>query len=212
MAGIYAKKPEGNFIMIEAGTYKARCVSMIEIGTIPVDFQGNTKMQHKVQLGWETCDEKAIFDAAKGEQPFFVTKEYTLSMHENAVLRKDLESWRGKVYSEDEAKNLDVTKLLGQPCMLTIIQEAGKKDPSKKYAKVANVSKPMKGDPYPPQMNPTRLLCFEDFDWELYASLSDYMKDKIKISEEFKRLQSPGEIHDEHSVNDAVNDENEPPF
>ncbi len=204
MAGIYAES-KSDFKIPPAGTYLARCIGMIELGTLTTEFNGEERTSHRVNVTWELPEEKAVFDADKGEQPFVVSKEYNLSMHEQSALRKDLESWRGRGYTPEEAKHLDITKLLGQPCILTVVHQPGKKDPTKMYPKIENISKLMKGQTCPPQVNPTRLLCFEDFDWELFSSLPDFLKDKIKQSDEFKNLQSPGTIHDE-GTEDNVDD------
>lgn len=189
--GIYAEKKEGDFIQVEPGTYVARCYSMIEIGTIETEFNGEKKMAHKVRITWELPTETAIFHEEKGPEPFAVSKEYTLSMHEKSTLRKDLESWRGKGFTEAEAKRFDITKLLGVPCILSVIHQPGKKDPTKSYVAVSSISKLMKNQECPPQVNPTQLLSFENFDYELFEKLSDYIKDKIKSSEEYKSLQEP---------------------
>jgi hypothetical protein len=212
MPGIYAEKKTSDFAQVEPGTYLARCIGMIEIGTIPVDYGKGETMAKKVSITWELPTELHVFDEAKGEQPFIVSKKYTLSMHKKAILRKDLESWRGQVYTEEQAERVDVTRLIGQPCMLTIIHEAGKKDLSKIYANVASVTKLMKGQTCPPQINPSKLLCYEAFDWNVYDELSDYMKDQIKLSEEFRALQEPTKIADNGDNHMGADDENEPPF
>jgi hypothetical protein len=136
-------------------------------------------------------EETAIFHEEKGQEPFVVSKTYTLSMHEKSNLRKDLESWRGKGYTEEEARRFDVTKLLGKPCILNIIHEPGKKDATKNYVKVASVNKLLKGQECPPQFNPTRILSFDEFNWELFEKLPDWIKDKIKSSEEYQILVEP---------------------
>lgn len=189
--GIYAEKKEGDFIQVEPGTYVARCYSMIEIGTIETEFNGDKKMSHRVRLTWELPSETAVFHQEKGPEPFAVSKEYTLSMHEKSTLRKDLESWRGKGFTEEEAKRFDITKLLGVPCILSVIHQPGKKDPSKSYVVISSISKLMKGQTCPPQVNATQLLCFEDFNHELFEKLPEYLRDKIKSSEEYKSLQEP---------------------
>ncbi|HUX57100.1 MAG TPA: hypothetical protein VMV77_09005 [Bacteroidales bacterium] len=202
---IYAEKKDGeNFIQIEPGTYMARCYSMIQIGTIETEFEGKKKKAHKVSITWELPDELAVFNEDKGPEPFVVSKTYTLSMHEKATLRHDLESWRGKGYTEEEARKFDITKLLGQPCILSVIHQPGITDSSKNYVKVTSISKLMKGQECPPQINPMRVLSYDTFDWEVFESLSDYMKDKIKSSDEFKSLQEPNQTRDE---NDNSNDD-----
>src|SRR4030042_5715360 len=113
--GIYAEKKDSEFQSVTPGVYMARCFRMIEIGTINEDYQGKPKQVQKVMVSWELPTEKAVFDEAKGEEPFAVSKTYTLSLHEKSHLRHDLESWRGKGFSEDEVKRFDITKLLGKP-------------------------------------------------------------------------------------------------
>jgi len=204
---IYAEKKEGgDFIQVEPGTYVARCYSMIEIGTVETEYLGEKKKSHKVNITWELPTETAIFHEDRGPEPFVVSKTYTLSMHEKSNLRKDLESWRGKGYTEEEAKRFDITKLIGQPCILSVIHQPGKADPSKNYVVISSISKLMKGQECPEQVNPTRLLSYDEFNWELFENLSDYMKDKIKSSEEFQRMQEPNQVRDTETGNDELND------
>jgi hypothetical protein len=204
---IYAEKKEGSdFQPVEPGTYVARCYSMIEIGTIETEFNGEKKKAHKVAGTWELPTELAVFKEEKGPEPYVVSKKYTLSMHEKSNLRKDLESWRGKGYTNDEVKRFDITKLLGQPCLLSVIQQPRMDDPSKTYTSISSISKLMKGQECPPQVNPTKVLSYDEFNWEVFDGLSDYMKDLIKTSEEFQRMQTPNNIRTEETGNDENND------
>jgi hypothetical protein len=202
---IAEKKEGGNFQQVEPGTYVARCYSMIEIGTIETDYNGEKKKAHKVSITWELPTETAIFHEEKGPEPFVVSKKYTLSMHEKATLRKDLESWRGKGYTEEEAKRFDITKLLGQPCLLSIIQAPRPDDASKTYTSITSISKMMKGQECPEQVNPTKVLSYDNFDWEVFDGLSDYMKDQIRSSDEFKKMQEP-ETTQVQDSNDELSD------
>lgn len=204
--GIYAEKKEGEFQSVKPGTYMARCYRMIEIGTIKEDFQGQEKMQQKVMITWELPTEKAIFDEEKGEEPFAVSKTYTLSMHEKANLRKDLESWRGKGFTEEEAKRFDLTALLGKPCLVSIIQQPSKLNPGRSYTVISSIMPLMKKMECPDQINPTKVLSYDEFNWELFESLSDYTKDKIKSSLEFRMMQEPSQIRDTETGNDENND------
>lgn len=204
---IYAETTNNSdFVQVEPGTYVARCYSMIEIGTIETEYKGIKKMQHKVNITWELPTELAVFKEEKGPEPYVVSKNYTLSMYKEANLRKDLESWRGKGYTDEEAERVDVTKLIGQPCILSVIHQPKKDDPSKNYVAISSISKLMKGQECPDQINPTRLLSFDNFNWDTFNSLSDYMKDKIKSSREFQMLQEPGLTRDVETGNDELND------
>jgi hypothetical protein len=186
--GIYATKTAGEFKRVNPGTYVARCYSMIEIGTIETEYLGEKKKRHEVMLTWELPTEQEVFHEEKGEEPFVVSKTYGLSMHEKSTLRRDLESWRGAGFTEQEAAKFDITKLLGVPCMISIIHRPGKVDPSKTYVELASISKMPKGLQCPEQINPSRILSFENWNAELYSSLSDYLKEKIAASDEYKAM------------------------
>jgi hypothetical protein len=186
--GIYATKTAGEFKRVNPGTYVVRCYSMIEIGTIETEYLGEKKKRHEVMLTWELPTEQEVFHEEKGEEPFVVSKTYGLSMHEKSTLRRDLESWRGAGFTEQEAAKFDITKLLGVPCMISIIHRPGKVDPSKTYVELASISKMPKGLQCPEQINPSRILSFESWNAELYSSLSDYLKEKIAASDEYKAM------------------------
>jgi len=184
---------------IPAGTYLARCYSMVQIGTVEEEFQGLKKQVNKVRITWELPTELKVFNPEKGEQPQAISKEFTLSMHEKSSLRAFLTSWRGKGFTEDEAKAFDVTRLLGVPCMLSIVHEPGKKDPSKTYDKIASVSTVMKGVTMPPQINPSFEFTLEKFELEKFDLLPDFLKDKIRQSREYKNMISPEIRHMEET-------------
>lgn len=65
----------------------------------------------------------------------------------------------------------------------------------------------MKGQEVAEQINPARLLSFDNFDWNVFESLSDWLKDKIKSSEEYKRLVEPQVVNAEPGNTEKNNDE-----
>jgi hypothetical protein len=134
-----------------------------------------------------------VFDDAKGEQPLVISKEYTLSMNEKANLRKDLKSWRGKDFTDEEAKKFDITNLLGVSCMLNVIHVTSK-DGSKQYASISGITPLPKGIDCPPQVNKSICLSFDNFDNALFNSMPDFIKEKIVSSVEYKAMQRPQEV------------------
>ncbi len=195
--------------LIPADTYVARCYSMIHVGTIEEEIMGVTKRLNKVRLTWELPNEMREFDGV--QKPLVISKEYTLSMHEKATLRKDLESWRGLGFTEEEAKSFDVTKLLGIPCMLSIVHTKSKSGDM--YAKIGSISKIMKGMQCPPQFNPSFEFNYTDkFSDEVVEALPDFIKEKIKNSEEYKELKageiSKSEIEESDVYQNTENTEN----
>lgn len=174
--------------LIPTGNYVARCYQMVQIGTVKEVINGDLKVLQKVRIGWEFPNDKKVFSEEKGEQPYVFSEEYTLSMGDKANLRKMLESWRGKGFSVDEAKSFDITALIGKTCMVNIIHVPSKKDPSRIYSKIGSVSSVPKGLTVPPQVNPTFVLSYDDFSYDKFNSLPDFIKDKMKTSSEFQAL------------------------
>ena len=173
-----------------AGNHIARCYSMIHIGTIQEEYMGEPKMGNKVRITWELPNELRTFKEENGEQPMVISKEYTLSMHEKSNLRKDLESWRGKGFTEDEAKEFDITKLLGVPCMLSIIHKVSKSE--KQYATITSIASIPKGMDAPDQVNQNFEFNFCDsFSEDNLESFPDFIKEKIKSSVEYIKLTNP---------------------
>lgn len=185
MAITATSESTANFKPLEPGTYLARCYQMIHIGTITEEFQGEKKVHNKIRVTWELPTELKEFKQGEGERPIVISKEFSLSMHEKATLRSYLKSWRGKDFTEDEAKSFDVTKLLGVPCMLTISNRESK---GKNYADVAGVSPVMKGLTMPPQINTSNEFNYDNFDFAKFETFPDFLKDKMKGSIEYKNL------------------------
>jgi len=186
--------------LIPAGNYVARCYQMVEIGTVKEEFQGKEKILTKVRIGWELPTELKVFKEENGEQPRVISNEYTLSMADKATLRIMLQSWRGKAFTEEEAKAFDITKLLGVPCMLNIIHKPSKADATKIYEQISNVSPMPKGIECPKAINPVFVLSFDAFDEEKFTSLPDFIKDKIKSSDEYKAMIAPVEQEKEADI------------
>ena len=176
--------------LIPSGNYIARCYSMIHVGTNIENIMGLDKILNKVRITWELPTELRVFNEEKGEQQMVISKEYTLSMHEKANLRKDLESWRGKGFTEKEAENFDITKLLGIPCMLSVIHKKAKN--GNDYAIISGIATLPKGTECPEQINQNFEFNFEDkFNEDILNGFPEFIKDKIKSSNEYKRLINP---------------------
>lgn len=176
--------------LIPAGNYAARCYQMIEIGTVTEFVMGKQQILKKVRIGWELPTELKVFKEENGEQPLVISKEYTLSLHEKSNLRKDLKSWRGKDFTEEEAKLFDITKLLGVACMLNIIHTQSK-DGTKTYEQIAGITSVPKGMKVPPQINKTLELSYDSFNPELFELMPDFIKTKMKGSLEYASMTEP---------------------
>lgn len=173
-----------------AGNHVGRCVEMIQVGTLEKEFKGEKKLQHIIRLTWELPYE--MREAKEGEEakPFLVSKNYTFSMYEMATFRKHLAAWRGKDWkTQAEADEFDPGKLLGVPCMVSVTHKESQKGNT--YAEVSGLGAMPKGMSCPDQINTTRALSYNDFNWVTYNSLPDFIKNDIQLTPEFKALKKP---------------------
>ncbi len=111
---IIARKPETSFTPCPEGLHQAVCVDVVDLGL----QKGPYGEKHKVELRWQTED---IMAPDNDLRRFQLRKWYTLSLHEKSNLRKDLECWRGRKFTEAELEAFDLEKLLGINCQLQVI-------------------------------------------------------------------------------------------
>ena len=180
------------FTPLEAGSYLGRCYSLIHIGTAEELYLGEPKVQNKIQITFELPTELKVFKEENGPQPVVFSKDFTLSLHPKAGLRKFLESWRGKSFTEAELKGFDLASLLGVPCQLSIAHKTN--EAGKTYANIVGISLPMKGTTVPPQVNPTFEFNYDPFDQAKFDSLSEFVKEKIRKTDEYKAATSGGAV------------------
>lgn len=167
----------GNFEIVPEGTYIARCYKVIDLGTQTVTGQYGTKQQQKVNITWELLDDDVKMQDGR---PFATSKKYTASLHEKAQLRKDLEAWRGKKFTDEELEAFDLKNILGTYCMLQIVHvESGDKT-------YANVNAIMSTKQKPKGVNDDGYFDIDAPDMAVFDSLSDFIKKQIQESAEFR--------------------------
>lgn len=182
---------KGTFEMAPEGTTIGICYQIIDMGTQKTNWDGEENHKRKVQIGWELPREPMT-----DGRPFVVQKPYTISLHEKASLRRDLEAWRGRAFTAEELRGFDIAKLLGKACTLTITHTH--KENGKTYANVKSVSGVIKGTVVPELVNrPIQLsLNPREFDKAVYDTLSDWMRAKIAMSPEFISLMHDPRLDD----------------
>lgn len=136
MSALIARRPRSTYTAAPEGLWAAVCVDCVDLGVVA----GAYGAKHKVRIVWQLD----VVDEAHGRR-FDVARVYTLSLHERAALRKDLESWRGKKFTEQELDGFDLERLIGIPAQVQITHDLG--DDGTVYANVATVVPPQKGTP-----------------------------------------------------------------
>lgn len=130
----YAPAPEGQYVAV--------CVDFILLGDAVDQYQNNEpRIVTKGALVFQIEDTNP--DTGKRYEPSI---EFNLTFGEKASLRKFLENWRGKPYSNEEArKGAPLHKLAGQCGVITITHKTSAA--GRTYAKITNITPLMKGLP-----------------------------------------------------------------
>jgi hypothetical protein len=184
-----------NFTPCPAGMHLARCIQIIDLGTQKTEWQGQEKEDKKVRIVWETPSELITYTNKEGEEvtkPYVISKDYTCSLGEKARLRADLQTWRGKPFTEEELKGFNLTQLLGKVCQIQIIHVIAKNGNT--YANIGSITPLMKGMAEPEQVNPSVSFDLAEFDGKVFESLPTWLQDKIKLSPEYKAITNPEQI------------------
>ena len=133
MAIIAKDSGGGDFTPHPEGMYQMVCIDVIDHGVVATAFGD----KHKITIRWQS-DETGL----KGQR-LTCQKRYTLSLHEKAGLRADIQAWRGKQFTDAELKGFDLEKLIGVNALVSVLHRKGAD--GKTWANVASLGPVMKG-------------------------------------------------------------------
>lgn len=188
-----SEKSGADFEITPAGQYVGRCFKIIDMGTQTTTGMYGVKDQHKVMVSWELLDGPKMQDG----RPFSVSQFYTVSLHEKAKLRADLEAWRGRKFSTEELEGFDIGSVLGAYCMLQVVH-----DETGKYANVQTIMSYKGTKPAP--VNPNIVFDIDNPDMEVFNAFSDNMKLKITNTPEWRFNHQPKAMEPSKPVDDVV--------
>lgn len=198
MAIIAADTGGGDYKIVPANNHIGVCSMVIDLGKQLVEYQGESKLKHQVYIAWELPNEPIEWTDKDGnERKGFmrIGKTYTVSLHENSNLRSDLENWRGRRFSEDEAKGFDITNLAGVPAMVNVTHAEKN---GRTYANVTGVTPLPKGMEKP---TPSDLpIIYDDEHLEAYGLLPEWLQKKIdaQVKDQPKReMAFAGDLDDD---------------
>lgn len=167
---------------IEPGVYMAVCIGFIDLGE-----QYSEKFKSYTNKGmyvWEIPSETIEID---GEQkPRQLSKEFTISASSKSNLRKFIETWNSKSYSDEDFMEFDVFEQVGKPCQLNVVLNE-----TKEYSNVDNLMPIPKGFPAP--TTGTKLIKWDMEAWndEIFAELPEWIQEKIKKSTQYQKNHAP---------------------
>ena len=106
----------GDFPKLEPGIYHGTCYSIIDLGESDQEYKGVVSKKKRIHLGFEiteAVDPSTNIVMTEDGRPFGAFKTYTASTSELSTLRKHVESWRGKSYTDEEVNSFDITQMIG---------------------------------------------------------------------------------------------------
>ena len=167
---------------LENGVYTAVSSAIIDLGLQRNEQFGKT--QRKFMMIWTIIGEEIEINGEK--QPRTISKEYSFSLNEKSTLRKDLQAWRGKTFSEEELKGFNIITILNKACQLQIILEEKN---NKKYNNIAGIMSLPKGSTIE-ELENTYYFDMENFEtWGNFQKIPNWIQEKIKKAE---NLESTG--------------------
>jgi hypothetical protein len=178
--GIYVSDTGGggDFTPVPEGTHFAVCDMVVDLGKQRTTYMGDTTIKHQVYIRWQIPAERTEWtdgEGVKHEGPMVIGKTYTSSLSEKANLRKDLQAWRGRAFTEDELKRFDISKLLGAPATISVTHKP--RESGGVYANVTSIGGLPKGLDKP-QVEGEPFI-YGDEDAEAYERLPKWLKEKV---------------------------------
>lgn len=171
---------------VPAEAHVGICYMLVDLGT-----QVNTKydkIARKVVIGFEFPD----VTGKRGDGTEYrrtLAKRFTASLHEKSALRKMLEQWRGKTFTDEELAGFDLREILGKEALVTVVHDKG--DNGMTYANIAAIGplpRALKG--VHKQEGASVYFSIEDHGLNIPDDLPDWIKTAISESEEFKAAAS----------------------
>jgi hypothetical protein len=207
----------GDYEPVPAGSHIAVCDMVVYLGIQPGSGL-YPKPKPQLYVRYELPNERIDYekDGKKVNGPCVIGKTYTASMNEKANLRHDLENWRGKAFTDEEAADFDVSAILGKPCMLSVIHKV-KGD--KTYANISGIGGLPKGISAKSIIPETAPIYYGPDNEKAFPQLSEWLRKKIEgqIQPEQKEQDHSGnQLEDGSYITDddlpPMDDPNDPPF
>lgn len=178
-----------SFKPIPEGMHLARCYRIIDLGTQTTRPKGVEKKMKKVLMQFEVHgeDEKGNPLVTDKGEPMSISKRFTASLYEMATLRKQLESWRSRKFTEQELRSFELKNVLGAWAMISVVKEEF--DDGGDFVNIANivpVPPAIKKNGLPDGFNELVYFDLDHPDMEVFNKLSRRLQETIQLSPEWK--------------------------
>ena len=207
-----APKDKGSSIpLLKADTYQAVCYTVVDLGTHEETFKGKDIDRRLILITFEIPTERIEIkneDGTTEDKPRVISWRNTFSMNEKSNLRKMMESWRGKPFSETQAYDFEFKSLLGVNALIQVAHKTSQSS-GKEYAYIQSVTKPLKNMETLESENEHLFFEFDkpflDQDgFHFPDNMPEWIMDTIKESREYEDLSHLSESLDPDENGDPV--------
>lgn len=165
--------------LVPKGTHPGRCISIVDLGTGPETYKGETNIRRTINITWELP--KQIIEKDGELKPMRISKKFTASTDLKSTLRKFLDSWIAPTAAE--LRNFDPESLLGKECLVTVGHYLNQNKEQK--SGVNGVSSVPEGMQI--EATGTELIAYDPSKPSVnFDKLLDWQKERVQQSQEYK--------------------------
>lgn len=176
------------FKQVDPGMHLARCYRVIDLGTQSTTWDNAPKYKKKIRLQFEVHGEDSQGQPLVTDKgvPLSTSKDFTASLHEKSALRKELENWRSRAFTQDELDGFQLKNVLGAWAMISVVNEKGRD--GNYYTNISSINPvptSIKKNGLPEGVNELKLFDIDNPDMEMLESFGEKLQSKIKSTPEW---------------------------
>lgn len=170
---------------VEPGIYIAVCVHSIDLGEQLIEKKGEApRLNNQVTLTFELVGETMEVDGKTRARD--LSRTFNVCYSKNGALRKFVQSWLGKAFSDEAFAEFDTNDLVGRAAQLSVIHSE-----NGEYANIDAALPLPKGMPAPKATLPLIRFDLEPWDAAAFQALPDWARDRVKRSTQYQEDHVP---------------------
>jgi hypothetical protein len=117
-----------------------------------------------------------------------ISKNFTASLADKAILRQELENWRSRSFTVEELEGFQLKNVLGAWALLSVVKEVG--NDGNEYTNISSInplSPQIKKAGLPQGHNELKIFDLDNPDMVLFETFGNKIKEKIQATPEWNR-------------------------
>nr|DAT88069.1 MAG TPA: hypothetical protein [Caudoviricetes sp.] len=174
---------------VAPGTYSAICVASIDIGEQLHKFKDKSNYQNMMMYTFELVGEFIEVDGK--QEPRLLSRKFTFSKSEKSGLRKFVESWQGRKFTNEEFGDFDTNDMVGKEAMLgVVLNDTGE------YANIDTIMGLPKGMSVGKPVSELIRFDMEPWNQVAFDKLPEWAQNRVKDSTQWQKQHAPETVVD----------------